>query len=528
MLLDVLITIVVFAFTISLLVFIHEGGHFLVAKWARVWVHEFAIGFGPAILRRRWGETLYTLRLLPLGGFVRLAGEDRGSEEDRQVPPERLFTSKPPLVRMAVILAGPLMNIAAAVVLMILYVGIFGTPFVEIAEVAAESPAWGKLQSGDKLVRLAGEEIYFPEQIQTIVQHSQGRPLEALIDRGGSRSTLTLTPYWDETRGQYLIGVYFVYPLNRIAHLPSDSSLAAQGLKEGDVILAVNDKPIGSWPEFARELTRLLQAKEPISLKLLRDESPIDLRLEPSIDPGELGEVRPYSFAPLPPTYPLIRSLEPDSFLAKAGLRPGDRLIMADGEEINSLTNLVKALLRARGVDGRLELTLERAGEQKMVELDVSTLELGEVLKGVQLQIAQRRPQGIGASISLGLKRIRDTLVLLYLGIRQVITGQIGAGEAFRGPVGIANLLGWSLTQGFDYFFRLVALLSLVLGVFNLIPFPALDGSRIVFVLFELIFRKPIPPEKEGWVHYIGFLILMGLIVLITWQDIQRLFRGEL
>jgi len=529
MLLDVLITVVVFAFTISLLVFIHEGGHFLVAKRAGVWVHEFAIGFGPALLRRRWGETLYTLRILPLGGFVRLAGEDRESEEDRNVPPERLFTAKPPLARMAVILAGPLMNIAAAVVLMILYVGIFGTPFVEIAEVAAESPAWGKLHSGDKLIRLAGEEIYFPEQVQAIVQRSNGRPIEALIDRGGRRITLTLTPYWDEARGQYLIGIYFVYPLNRIAKLPAGSSLAGQGLREGDAILAVNSRPVGSWAELIRELTKLLGGKEPIALTLLRDERPLEVALDPSaIDLKELAEVKPYSFAPLPPTYPVIRSLEPDSPLALQGLKRGDRIIRAGGEEISSLTSLVKAILRARGGGGRLELTFERSGERKMVVLDVSALSLAEVLKGVQFKIAQRRPQGIGASIALGLKRIRDTLVLLYLGIRQVITGQIGAGEAFRGPVGIANLLGWSLAQGFDYFFRLVALLSLVLGVFNLIPFPALDGSRIAFVLFELIFRRPIPPEKEGWVHYIGFLILMGLIVLITWQDIQRLFRGEL
>jgi regulator of sigma E protease len=158
MLLSILITIIVFALTISLLVFIHEGGHFLVAKWARVWVHEFAIGFGPALWRRKRGETEYVLRLLPLGGFVRLAGEDRESEEDRHVPPDQLFTAKPPLVRMAVILGGPIMNIAAAVVLMIAYVGLFGTPYVEIAEVAADSPASGVLRSGDKFVRLDGEE----------------------------------------------------------------------------------------------------------------------------------------------------------------------------------------------------------------------------------------------------------------------------------------------------------------------------------------------------------------------------------
>lgn len=356
MLLSALITILVFAFTISLLVFIHEGGHFLVAKWFRVWVHEFAIGFGPAVWRRRWGETEYAIRVLPLGGFVRLAGEDGGSEEDEHVPSERLFTAKPPGVRTAIILAGPLMNILAAVVLMIAYVGIFGVPFVEIVEVTAGSPAQGILQSGDRILRIAGEKIYFTGQVQGLVQRFQGHPLEVTVGRGKEQLTITVTPYLDESSGRYLIGLL---------------------LREG-----------------------------------------------------------------------------------------------------------------------------------------------------------QRRPHGIGESVSIGLKRVGNTLTLLYLGIKQVITGQTSAGEAFRGPVGIANLLGWSLTQGIEYFFRLVALLSLVLGIFNLLPFPALDGGRILFIfvgaLAQLIFNRPIPAKWEGWVHYIGFIILMGIVLLITWQDIQRLFRGDL
>lgn len=349
---SILITIIVFAFTISLLVFIHEGGHYLVAKRAGVWVHEFAVGFGPTIWRRKWGETQYALRILPLGGFVRLAGEEAQSEEDQQVPRDRLFTAKPPLTRIGVVLAGPLANIVVALLLMIAHTSIFGVPYVTITEVAAGSPAQDMLQSGDKLVQLNNEEIYFTGQIQEIVQESEGRPLEAVIERQGERVKMTVTPYLDQSKGLYLIGVV--------------------------------------------------------------------------------------------------------------------------------------------------------------------------------LQEAHRQSQGLFESVTIGFKRIVDLLVRLYGGIKRVVTGKTNAGEAFRGPVGIANILGWSITQGLYQFFLMVALLNLVLGVFNLIPFPALDGSRIVFALYEMVRGKPISAEKEGWVHYVGFIILMGLIVLITWQDIQRLFRGEL
>ncbi len=350
--LSILITLLVFVFTISLLVFIHEGGHYLAAKWARVWVHEFAIGFGPAIWRRKWGETQYALRLLPLGGFVRLAGEDAQSEEDQQVPSDRLFTAKSPLARMGIVFAGPLANIVVAVLLMIAHTGIFGVPYVLIKEVNAASPAQGILQSGDRIVQLNGQDLYFTGQLQQIVQESEGRPVAAIVERHGEQLKMTLTPYFDPSLEMYLIGI-----------VPQE---------------------------------------------------------------------------------------------------------------------------------------------------------------------AHRKSQGVIESVSIGFKRIVDLLVRLYSGIKQVITGKTSAGEAFRGPVGIANILGWSIMQGLYQFFLMVALLNLVLGVFNLIPFPALDGSRIVFALYEMVWGKPIPAEQEGWIHYVGFIILMGLIVLITWQDIQRLFRGEL
>ncbi len=532
MILSILFTILAFAVTISVLVFIHEGGHFLVAKWTRVWVHEFAIGFGPAIWKRKRGETLYAIRLLPLGGYVRLSGEDAGSEEDAHVPQDRLFTAKPGWAKISIILAGPAANILAAILLMIAYVGIFGTPLVEIAEVSADSPAWGVLQSGDKIVRLDDQEIYFPEQLQPIIQRAQEQPLDLVVRRGDERVRVIIRPYWNEDLGRYLIGVSFQYPMNQIADIPADSTLARYGLRPDDAILAVNDTPLGSWMEFLRAFNAALSQNTPIVLLIEREGARQEIAIDPTqVDPEELRRIRPYSYASVP-TFPVVQGIQPDAFLAAQGLQAGDRLISVNGEEIYSLFNLLKAVSRARARDGGVVLQVERLGEQISLGFSVAAVEPSKVVEGLQLQTAKRRPEGVLASVSLGVKRIRDTLVLFYLGIKQIITGQVSAGEAIRGPVGIANLVGWSLSQGFETFFYLVALLSLVLGITNLIPFPALDGSRVVFILvnsfLKLIIGRSIPPEKEGWVHYIGFLLLMALVVLITWQDIQRLFRGEL
>lgn len=529
--LSVLLTILIFAVTISILVFIHEGGHFLMAKWARIWVHEFAIGFGPAIWRRRWGETEYTFRLLPLGGYVRMAGEDGESEEDAHIPRDRLFSAKSGWARTAVIFAGPLTNIAAAVLFMIAFVGIFGTSYVEIAEVAAGSPAQSLLQSGDKVVRLDGQEIYSASQIPTIIQRSEGRPLETVVLRGRERLHVTLDPYWSEERGRYLIGVYFTYPLNQIAELPPDSTLARQGFKPGDVILSVDDRPVGSWTDFIVALGRVIQDRSVVSVTVLRDGETTRLSVEASqIDLSALRDAQFAPGIPVPATWPIVDRVESGSLWSQQGIRAGDRFVSAHGEPLYSLASLIKAVQRARGGDGRLELRIERDGAIRRFELDVRGLSLEEALTGLQFQSAQRRPASVWASASIGARQIWNVLVLTYFGIKQVITGQMGAGEAFVGPVGIADLLGRSLDLGPDYFIRLVAILSLMLGIFNLLPFPALDGSRIVFVavngLLKLIVGRPIPPEKEGWIHYVGFMLLMLLVLVITWNDIQRLFQG--
>jgi regulator of sigma E protease len=122
---------------------------------------------------------------------------------------------------------------------------------------------------------------------------------------------------------------------------------------------------------------------------------------------------------------------------------------------------------------------------------------------------------------------MKEVIVAQYLGFKAIFSGKVSAGEALTGQVGIASLVGRYFAQGLLPFLTLVALLSLLIGLFNLIPFPALDGSRAAFILYELVRGKPISPEREGWVHYIGFIILIGLMLLITYNDILRLIRGR-
>jgi len=349
---SIIITLAAFLITIGFIILIHEGGHFTVAKLARMWVHELAIGLGPPLLRFRLKETQYSLRLLPFGGYVRVAGDETSTEEDAEVPKERLFPNRPPLARMAMVLAGPVNNIIAAFIIMIFVVGLIGIPYLEVHQTSEGAPAAQFLKPGDRITKIDNRPLYFIAQLQQAVQRQgeAGLPVTLEVQRGKQILHFSIQPKLED--GRYIIGVYF----------------SASGATQ---------------------------------------------------------------HVPFP------------------------------------------------------------------------------------------------ANIVIGAIWMKEVVVAQYLGFKAIFRGKVPAGEALTGPVGIASLVGRYFAQGLLPFLTLVALLSLLIGLFNLIPFPALDGSRAAFILYELVRGKPIPPEREGWVHYIGFIILMGLMLLITYNDILKLIRGR-
>lgn len=441
-----LTTIIIFIVVLGFLILIHEGGHFFAARWARVWVHEFAIGFGPAVWKRKAKETLYAIRLFPLGGYVRMAGEtepapasDKKSasgQDEANVPAGRMFSSKSPWVRMGIIFAGPLTNVAAAIALMIMVVAFFGAPHVEVVNFTADdTPAARALQPGDIIASMNGTSIYSTAQIQAIVGSYGERPLSVEVIRNGQTIQIEITPRWVPEQGSFLIGAYF--------------STAQTNL---------------------------------------------------------------------------ITRIEKDSYLAQQGVKKGDRLVALDDIPITSARTLFQALEALQENDDSTTLTVQRGPETEMIALDLNEHSVETVFGGLSLETPTRR-LGVLKSFGVGFDQTVSMATAWIQGIKRIITGELDAGQALSGPVGIANILGQGFEQGWSTFFFLVAFLSLNLGIINLFPFPALDGSRLVFITIELVRGKPISPEREGMVHQVGFILLLGLIVLITFNDIVKLFQ---
>lgn len=328
-------TAIVFIIVFGMLVFIHEFGHFATAKMAGITVHEFALGMGPKIFSYQGEETLYSLRALPIGGYVRMEGEDEESDKDGS------FSQKSPWKRLAVIAAGPFMNFVLAIIVITALFMMDGFPVNKIGELIDGAPAQAAgLQIGDEIIMIDGKDVGSWDDVVTTISGAETDTLEVTIVRDGMKKNLTIQATTEEDTGRRIIGIR---------------------------------------PMFEKDLL--------LSIK--------------------------YSF------------------------------------------------------------------------------------------------MGVFFTIQA---------ILQYLG--SLLMGQ-GDFSQVSGPVGIYNAVSQASQTGLKSILNITGMLSINLGLINLLPFPALDGGRIIFIGLEILRGKPIDQEKEGFVHFIGFVILMTLMVLLVMKDLN-------
>jgi regulator of sigma E protease len=481
--------IIAFFVVLIPLILIHELGHFLAAKMAGITVLEFGIGFPPRIARLfTWGETEFTLNWIPLGGFVRPLGEDivrpldeKALEKDRddliarqnrdlenvpaeltddQVGPHVSNIRKPKAVHEARPLARIFFMAAGAL-------ANFALAFVMFA-----------------IIALTG----IPEPI------------------GGS-----------------------VY----IAEAKPNSPLATAGLHNSDVILDINGENFSDSQTFWQKLYSM-NGKE-TTLTVQRGETPEILRL--TFVP-QFGDVELPSHY-----YAQINGIVPDAPADKAGIKPGDIVVGFNGSDIT-------------GVDNFRQLTQQNAGQ----EVTITLLREGNYTLDVKLTPRLNPPEGQGAmgivitpivedgptgalyqegftqeilsqqpldkALQYGINRVVSVITMTVRIPSQLVSGAITADEARPvSVVGMSQIGAQVIRNSIEQkraapILDFIAVISVALGFFNLLPIPALDGGRIVFVLVEIVRGRPIAPEREGLVHLVGLALLLSLSVLIILNDV--------
>lgn len=329
-------TIIYAIIIFCILIFVHELGHFMAAKACGVKVNEFSLGMGPALFKKQKGETLYSLRIFPIGGFCAMEGEDEDSDD------EKAFNRKPAWQRAIILAAGALMNLLTAVILMIIIAFWSGQATTVIDQVIEDSPAYrAGIEAGDEIVSIDGKRIDKWDDILAAIGEGGKETVEVTVLRDGREKILTSALEYDAEAGRYKVGIMPVI--------------------EHDII----------------------------------------------------------------------------------------------------------------------------------------------------------------ASVGAGIKNTGGMTVMMYDIIKKLFTGEVSAKE-LSGPVGIVYAVSDTAKAGIIYVVYLTALLSLNLAIMNMLPFPALDGGRLLFLLIRKITGKRVTDEMEGRIHFIGIVLLMLLMVYVTWNDIFR------
>lgn len=404
-------------FLLGFLITIHEAGHLLVAKLCKVKVNEFAIGFGPIIWRKQGKETKYALRLIPLGGFCNMEGEEERSENQGS------FSKASIPKRMAIVAAGATVNIIFGLLVYFILMTTTNTYITnEINSVIDGYAAQEiQLQQGDKIVKIDGKKIKNKYDLDKIMNKSTGEVVEIEIDRNGERLTYNITP------------------------------------------TEVQSKSTGMYLD---ENAKIL-----------------------SVEKGSSAE--------------------------KQGIKANDKIIKINNQEINNDVNKAIEIIKQKGQNTIL-LTIERDKMQINIELTPDTI--SSYYLGVNLK--QAEDTYINRLIYGGIETQKFAGSILD-NIKMIFTGGVSV-DQMMGPVGISEVV--AKTNGIKEFVYMLALISLSLGVTNLLPIPALDGGKLLILLIEAIRRKPMNEKTEINIQLIGFSILIALSLYITYRDILRIF----
>jgi regulator of sigma E protease len=573
---------------LGILIFVHEFGHFLIAKAVGVRVLKFSIGFGAPIgvgdYRLRWERsgTEYVVGWIPLGGFVRMLGEYLPGDEDHGAPlpedvrPDEFLEAKPVWQKLAISFAGPLMNLLLPIVCLmgILWVGLPRQDAV-VGMVEADSPAaQAGIRSGDRIVSLAGKSVgWWDEVLEPIREGSAGESLLVEVERDGQLETIevelgshTALDRFGTVDEAGWIGLGH-RRLSALVGVPAETSLAAiAGLRSGDLVVAIDDIAIEDWRGLRRVYGDASSAARAAGLRTVRWKvernsdkvfgavpPPSKASLAGETDPtaanpalrsqGPASEILEFELAAedslealgLLPAPILVHWVEPGMPAARAGLRTNDLILSVDGEPIGSFQSFASLIQTSGGRE--LSLTYSRDGRVDVIRLSAEET----VVPGpYEIEGMEQKIYRVGISNALSslpgaasTDRVRNPLESLprsvwmswrmtteFLeGLGKIFTGEVGTAQ-LSGPIGIARIARKSLDRGWlDYVFMMM-LISINLGILNLLPIPILDGGQIVIYSIEGIKRSPVSMRTREIATQMGFALLVVLMGRAFWNDL--------
>ena len=586
---------------IGLLIFIHELGHFLVAKKIGVRVHAFSLGFGPPIISKQIGETNYRLSLIPLGGYVKLAGEQR---EESNTGEEWEFMSKKPWQRAAVLVAGVSCNTLLAFVAFIIAFRV-GVPFVtpEIGRTMPGWPAWeAGIRPGDKIVKINNvSDPDFEDVFISVALSGSPEGINMEIERDYQTFDVNVVPRYDPTVGIQRIGIAPATTLEVhkiFAIKNSDAPAQRSDLHVNDKVLEVNGKKIITENDF-REIELANPGKE-LNLTVLRDDRKIDVKVTPSV-------VARWMIG-LSCATTKLDGVKKGSLAYSLGLQKGDEIVKVNLQDVHGFTELINTIKGSRnGIvtlqvargNGTKYIKLTKLGEETVKEFSEDIfphyglivdstvedfparnigIEPGDTItsiggenvtewnqlltlvtasQGKEFEISWMRnyetftktitpkkneknaqgsmgikfkekkiirKYGLAKSCMVGTHKTVVNIKRIYMTIQGFVSKKLST-KALGGPVLIAQASYESAKSGIGKLMYFMAIISINLAVINILPVPVLDGGHLLFLGIEKIKGSPISEKTMAIANYIGFALIISLMIYATKNDIMRLFK---
>jgi regulator of sigma E protease len=427
--------VLAFAFVLGVLVFVHELGHFLAAKRVGIRVLKFQLGFNPTVFSFRRGDTEYGIGALPLGGYVKMAGDN--PDEARTGAPDE-FLSKTKWERFQVLIMGPAMNLALAVV-------------------------------------LTGVVLY------------QGAERFAYEDK------------------PVVVGV-----------VTPGSPAAQAGMRPGDRVVAVADRPVKNWEEYYISVGT--RANRAVAVRYERNgaESTVTVTPTPTKQSRyEIGEI-----GLLPDTHPHVRGVWQGHAAERAGLRARDVILAINGEPITFTTHLKQAI--SKRPEQEITIDIRRDGQPMTLRATPGRRDNAGFL-GIDMadDTVSIRPGVVGAARMAVEKNIQFS-GMIFRTVWGLLTRETSP-KQLMGPVAIAQMSGESAQLGIIALLALMAQISLNLGLLNLLPIPILDGGHIFIMALEGVARRDFSVRLKEKMLLAGFVVLMMLMVTVIYNDLTRI-----
>lgn len=418
--------IIAFLFVFSVIVIIHEFGHYYFAKKAGILVREFAIGMGPKIFQVRKGETVYTLRLLPIGGYVRMAGHD---EDEQEIKPGMMIT-------------------------------------IELDK--------------ENIV----QKLNFDEHL--IIENSV--PFQ--IEEADLHRSMTLSGYFVNSEEKVNLTVS-----KQATIIESDGT---------EVVVAPIERQFNSASLWNRIKTNAAGPMNNFILSII------------------IFIIVGFMQGGVPSNDPVIGQVSDQSAAHEAGLQTSDKIISIDGVDIHSwdeMTSIVRS-----SADKTLSMTIQRNGDTKNVSITPKSVEGQNGSKIGQLGVTRTLDNSILSILGFGFTQTITVVVMVLSALGSIFTKGFNLNQ-LGGPVAIYSLTSQVAKNGLIDLLSFMGMISANLGVMNLLPIPALDGGKLVLNFIEGIRKKPLDPEKEGYLTIAGAIFLFALMLLVTWNDIMKLFN---